>query len=205
MAISYPIPFPTTCAIVSCDMYVQRNQTVERGDDGTPQTTRKLGDRWVGTVQIRLMTASEARDYLGWIAALQGMIGTFTMEHPDYSEAAGSSSGDTGRIKGGSQTGNAIDTDGWAANATFKRGDIHQIGATGAGCRLKMVMEDAQADGSGNVTLHYDPPVYTAHADNTTIYTENCKGYFQLSAPDIPMPSDKNKNFTLSIPFEEKL
>lgn len=204
MAITYPLALPDI-GIVSADIDIIRNQTAEVGDNGEAQITRKLGDRWAGTITFRILLAVEARDLIGFLRALQGMVGTFTMEHPDYQSMAGTAGGQTGAVKGASQKGNDIITDGWTPGSTFKRGDLIQIGATGAGCRLKTILADATADGSGNATLTVDPPVYQAHADNTAIYTTNCKGYFRLASPNLPIPSDKNRLHTITIAFEEKL
>jgi hypothetical protein len=85
-------------------------------------------------------------------------------------------------IKGASQTGNSVNTDGWTISQTgiLKAGDWIQLG-TASSSTLHKLRQDANSDGSGNATLEIWPGIRTAPADNAAITVASCKGLWRLA------------------------
>lgn len=81
-----------------------------------------------------------------------------------------------GDVNGANQTGTSLIADGFAANATIKRGEVFTLGVNAVNpqsrqstgrLRQFVVTADATADGTGAVTLSIYPPIQPAGKDQT--------------------------------------
>lgn len=68
------------------------------------------------------------------------------------------------------QTGNTLQCNGFAANATVKEGDYFNIGAAG---ELKICTQDGTADGSGNLLITFEPNMRASPAHLTALVSSN--------------------------------
>lgn len=184
MAITYPISLPSAPGYRRVS--IQPRSAV--GVFASPftyqqQTYAHQGQMWTGEFELPPMSRAEAAPWVAALTSLNGVEGTFYFGDPAWTTARGIATG-TPLIKGASETGYDIDTDGWTSGQTgiMKAGDWVQIGATTAS-KLCMVMADANSDGSGNATLTLWPRVRTAFADNTPLTVSSPKGIWRLSAP----------------------
>ena len=202
MAISYPLALPGSPAPESAEFYIERNQVAIEGFSRQVQVQKNPGDRWIGKITLPVMTAAQAADWLGFFDALDGLVGSFTMRHPDYQSALGNVGTDTGLVRGAGQQGTTLLTDGWAASTTdlFKRGDMIQVGD-----KLKRVTANATSDASGIATLELAPAFYSSPADNAVITPVNPTGIFRLSEGFVVPQSDSLRNHRFSFAFEEVL
>jgi hypothetical protein len=106
----------------------------------------------------------------------------WTLRNTRSSPAAGTN----GNVNGASQSGTTLVTDGWPANATFKRRDYLVV--AGVPYSLK-IMADTTADGSGNATFTIGPPIFVGPAqpsNNALITLNGLLDCFIIDPPQMP-------------------
>lgn len=179
MAITFPVSIPSTPGFTDI-RWQPRSAVAEQESEFTYD--RKVY-AWSGqcrTVVVRLpsMSLADAKLWQAWAYKLNGMEGTFYLSDSVGKNSQGSPGG-TPLVKGGSQTGQDLITDGWTHSVTglLIAGDWISIGD-----RLFTVLIDANSDSSGNATLSLWPKIRTAYADNTAIsYGASARGIFRLT------------------------
>lgn len=187
MAISFPLAFPTATGISSVTIQPNTVVSVTRSPFTHEAEILVHQGQWIEANVI--LPKMKRANFAAWEAfrlKLNGQEGTFTMGIPDHDIARGSASSAPGTpvVKGGSQTGNSFDMDGAPNNATgyLKELDLIQLG-TGATARLYMVLNDADSDGVGNVTLDIWPKITAANSpiDNATVVVASCIGLWRMA------------------------
>ena len=140
------------------------------------------GQRWEFDIQIPPLSVSDAEDWIAFLISLQGSYGTFLLGDPSYSSPRGSAGG-TPLVSGGSQSGAVLAIDGATSSQTgwLKAGDYIQLGS-GSTATLHRVLQDADSDGSGNVSLDIWPDLRSSPADNAAVTLTDPKGVFSLAA-----------------------
>lgn len=182
MAIAFPLSLPAVSGMVRATIsMVDAVGVGESPYDFSAETYEHAGKRWAMQVQVAPMLRAEGEQWVAWLASLRGRRGTFLMGDPLGATPRGAATG-TPLVKGASQTGGTLLTDGWTAGVTgiLKAGDWIQLG-TGSTSRLHKVLQDANSDGSGNATLELWPGPRTAPADNEAIVVSNTKGLWRLA------------------------
>lgn len=180
MTISYPLSFPNTLAPKRVTFYSVNAVTISRSPfTFDTQIQEFAGQSWGAEVTMPAMTREQAEQWVAFIMALQGPKGTFYLRDPLATEPRGVATGNP-LIKGASQTGNVLETDGWTPDTTgiLKAGDKLQIGT-----RLYAIMgtSDVDSDGSGNATLDIWPRLRESPADNESIILVEPAGMFRLA------------------------
>ena len=138
-------------------------QTHESPLTGSVQTQSLPGARWMTTIEYEGITDPDEQATLQTFSIqLRGRAGRVNV--PNYGWTRRGSGSGTVLVKGGSQTGTTLLTDGWTAGATVKVGDFFQVGS-----EMKMIITNATADGSGNMTLTFEPPLRDIPNDNAPI------------------------------------
>jgi hypothetical protein len=142
---------------------------------GATQVVRLPGERWKFSFTYNVMTDEESAQMTAFIAQARGGAETFRVSNPLRKTQKGAATG-TPLVKGGSQVGSSLDTDGWTPSTlVLKVGDYFEVNN-----ELKIVTEDITSDGSGNATLYFEPPLRYSPADNAAITTTNPKATFRL-------------------------
>lgn len=181
MAISYPLTLPTHTGIRSITIRA-RNITALSASPFTfkQQAVSHTGQRWEADVSLPPMKYEDAEQWIAWLMSLKGRVGTFTMGDPLRCTPRGSAGG-TPLVNGASQTGNSINVDGATASQTgwLKAGDYIQLGS-GSTTTLHKVLQDADSNASGEVSLDIWPNIRTSPADNATVTTSSAKGLWRL-------------------------
>jgi len=124
------------------------------------------------------MGMAAAKRWSTFAYKLNGIEGTFYLRDSLGKYLRGAAIG-IGRVKGASQTGQDLVTDGWFANVSglFLEGDWIQVGT-----RLHTVLTDSDSNASGEATLSLWPRVRVAPADNLELpYGADAKGLFRMS------------------------
>lgn len=103
------------------------------------------------------------------------------------------------RVSGGGQTGDRLNTKGWLGGLTLKAG--YWI-AYGDG--MHRLMDDAQADASGNAQLWIEPPIRLSPADNTAIDFRRVQGLFRLTSGAPGFKQQKAVVPGIAMTFEEQ-
>jgi hypothetical protein len=183
MTISYPLSMTGLRAPRS--IKPMRNSVVAGSASpftGSQQIYAHAGQWWSAQVQLPPMTRADAQKWLGFLASLNGRAGTFLMGlDPKHTTPLGTATG-TPLVKGASQTGNVLTTDGWTTSVTgiLKAGDFIQLG-TGSTSTLHMNVTDANSDGIGEAVLDLWPAIRTAPADNAAITISSPRGLWRLA------------------------
>lgn len=183
MAISYPLSLPTHTGIRSIEFRAINAVAYSRSPfTFQGQTFAYAGQMWQADITLPPMKRADAEQWVAWLVSLRGQLGTFLLGDPLGATARGAATG-TPLVNGASQIGGSLIIDGAATSVTgwLKAGDYIQLGA-GSSATLHKVLQDANSDGSGNVTLDIWPHIRTAPADDATVTVSNTKGLFRLSS-----------------------
>lgn len=146
---------------------------------GAMQTVEMPGARWRCSFVMENLAEADAALLQALLVQLRGQANRLLLHNFARPTPRGTATG-TPLVNGASQTGVSLITDGWTAGITALRtGDF--FGVNG---ELKMVTADAVADGSGNATISFEPPLRSSPADNAAITTTKPLAIFMLSSPD---------------------
>ena len=151
----------------AADFGLEANTQQTRSElNGVVQTLALPGDRWTASMNFNNLQDPKARIMRAFLASLRGQAGRFYLSPPGY-RRAGVGTG-TPLVKGASQVGSSIATDGWtpSQSTVVCAGDYIQIGT-----ELKMITADANSDAGGNATLSFTPPIRVSPADNASVIT----------------------------------
>jgi hypothetical protein len=109
-------------------------------------------------------------------------------------------------VKGASQTGSELITDGWTTSTTgiLKAGDYIQIGG-GAAAKLHKVLDDVNSNSSGEATLTLWPDLRSAPSDNAAIVVSGAKGVFRLSTNQSDWDVNEASIYGMTFPAREAL
>jgi len=157
--------------------------------NGAVQTSELPGARWVSTFGWNGLTDLDVRILKAWLNKLSGRAGRFYLTDYTHKTPSGTAQGSP-VVNGASQTGRTLVTSGWTPNQTalLLPGDYFSVGS-----QLCVITETASADGSGNATLTFEPPLRLSPSNALTVVTASPKCIMMLE-------DDKQDNF----PFQEK-
>lgn len=144
---------------------------------GAIQTTELPGARWRMTFTLDNLTEDDSAKLQAFLVRLRGLAGRFTLHNFARPSPRGVATG-TPLVKGAGQVGGQLITDGWTPNVAgiLKAGDF--IGVNG---ELKMVVVDANSNGSGTATLLVEPPLRSSPSDNAVVTTRKPTTVFRLT------------------------
>jgi len=206
MAISYPLALPTTTGLAR--IRIAANSVV--GVSQSPFTAKQqvykyTGQFWEAEISLPPMKRSDAEYWISFLLKLNGSYGTFLLGDPNGATARGVATG-TPLVKGASQTGSELITDGWTTSTTgiLKAGDYIQIGG-GASAKLHKVLDDVDSDSSGNATLTIWPDLRSAPSDNAPIVVSGAKGVFRLSTNQSDWDVNEASIYGMTFPAREAL
>jgi hypothetical protein len=142
------------------------------------RSTAAVGIAW--TEEYIPLRADDAavQKFLAWLrwAWREQQVFTITnLDLPGSGPAPNGAGGGTPLVKGANQTGSSIATDGWSAGITniVRAGDVVKFSGLNL---LYTIPDDASSNGSGEVTLPVDPPIFAggSPADNAPITRTGC-------------------------------
>lgn len=160
---TYPLTFPSTGLKKATMALARRTSVATSPFTGTEQRSEWPFSLWSVTgavIEIGLEDDSEVRDWRAFILELHGQAGTFRMPVPGID---GPSSGydvvsGQGLVDTADQIGESVTTKNWQVSTLIlNRGDYFMIGD-----ELKMCMQTATSDVSGNLTLVFEPAMHKA-------------------------------------------
>jgi len=182
MTISYPLALPST-DIAKIKLVANNIVGISQSPFTAAQQVYKYsGQYWEADISLPPMKREVAEYWISFLLKLNGSYGTFLLGDPIGATARGVATG-TPLVKGGSQTGNELETDGWTTSTTgiLKAGDYIQLGS-GSTAKLHKVLDDVNSDSSGNATLTLFPDLRTSPSDNSAIVVSSPKGVFRLTS-----------------------
>lgn len=206
MAVSYPLALPTTTGLAK--IRIAANNVV--GISQSPFTAKQqvykyTGQFWEAEISLPPMKRSDAEYWISFLLKLNGSYGTFLLGDPNGATARGVATG-TPLVKGASQTGSELITDGWTTSTTgiLKAGDYIQLGS-GSSAKLHKVLDDVDSDSSGNATLTIWPDLRSAPSDNAAITVSGAKGVFRLSTNQSDWDVNEASIYGMTFPAREAL
>jgi len=183
------IAFPTLsfADASAVDIGLKANTQVFVSDlSGYAQTLELPGARWTLSFAFPPLRRQDARLLAAFLAQLRGQANRARVPVWGRKSPVGTWAG-AGSVNGGSQTGAQLVTHGFTAGATVKAGDFFNVGTNG---ELKVVTQDGAADGGGNLTVSFEPPLRASPADGTALV---------FSSPVVPLmiPQDPHLIYSL--------
>lgn len=147
--------------------------------NGSIQTQELPGARWKLQMDYPPLDEADAALMRAFLAKMRGQANRVDLGPFDRQTPRGTAGG-TPLVNGASQTGVSLVTDGWSAGATMLTGDFFAVAQ-----QLFVVVADATADGSGNMTLTIEPPIRTSFADNAAVTKASPKARFMLLTNEV--------------------
>lgn len=191
------------------------------------QTVSRLGDMWEGLYTLPIMNETQAAVWTGFLTSLRGMVGTFYAFDSDRARPTtfvdnspiradsttikadsttvkaddGNFPGNVGHVDGGGQTGRTLLVKNLPASSTVaKAGDYFEVET-----RYHKLVADATTNGSGAVTLQFEPPLRSSPVHNAALDLNSPRMIARLTSPDFSWESDHRKLTSISFAFEEVL
>ena len=199
MAITYPLSLPDATSYRSARMTARSVVGVTRSPfTGSQQVQKHQGQWWEFEAALAPMARASAEGWIAFLLSLNGQQGTFLLGDPLGSTVRGVGTG-TPLVKGASQTGNSLITDGWTASQTgiLKAGDYFQLGS-GSSSKLYKVLADANSDGSGDATFDIWPSINTAVDNNSALTISSAKGAFRLASNEMGFDLQQAQQYGLA-------
>lgn len=154
---------------------------------GAVQTVEMPGARWKASFMLENLVEADAAVFQAFMMRLRGRAGRFALHNFARQRPRGTLSG-TPLVMGASQTGTTLIIDGCAVGATLLAGDY--FGVNG---ELKMVVADAAANGSGQMTLTLEPPMRASPADNAALTLVQPTATFMLATDELKWNTQPGK------------
>jgi len=192
VSITYPLSLPTNKSPAQVTMRSVNIVSENRSPfSGVRQVYVHQGKWWEAEVTLPPMNRADAEQWISFLVKLGGKEGTFLMGDPSATTPRGSAATAPGTplVNGASQTGDELVIDGCPNSATgyLLAGDYIQLG-TGASSFLFKVVDDANTDGSGNLTVTVWPDLNTRNQplNNAAVTVTSAKGLWalNLNSPD---------------------
>lgn len=157
------------------------------------QTINLTGSRWNSNFSLPPMKVDAAAAWFAFLSELNGRSGRFFASPPNKLPRGGV--GGTPLVKGGSQTGTTLETDGWPNSITIlKKGDFLEL----ANGELKMATADINSDGSGNASITITPSLRNSPDDDSAIITTDPKVTMMLPSDQVDWDYDKLRLYGIS-------
>jgi len=202
---SYPLTLPTVTGISTQNFGLERVVAVtESPFTNQEQVYEHEGSQWKGTFTLPPMKKESASIWLAFLMSLRGRRGTFKLGDQDRKTIQGVATG-TILVNGASQTGNAINLDGFAnsTNNVFKAGDYIQINSY-----LYMISANVNSNGSGEATVYVEPSLRSGIEvinDNTTVLYTNTTTLMRLDTNELNWDTNKVSVYGISFACSESL
>jgi hypothetical protein len=202
---SYPLTLPTVTGITTQNWGMERVVAVtESPFTNQEQIFEHEGAQWKATFTLPPMKKESASIWLAFLMSLRGRRGTFKIGDQDRKTIQGVATG-TILVNGASQTGNAINLDGFAnsTNNVFKAGDYIQINSY-----LYMISANVNSNSSGEATVYVEPSLRSGIEvinDNTTVIYTNTTTVMRLDSNELNWDTNKVSVYGISFACSEDL
>jgi hypothetical protein len=174
--------------------------------DGSEQTLRQPGERWVATLAWEGLTQDEWRPLLAFMAALGGRAGRFSWSPAAIVPRRATGGAPAPVVAGAGQVGSTLALAGFAGAAqVFRAGDLLGF-VDGLGRpRLHMATADVSAAGGGTASVPIAPPLRSAPANGAAVNVTNPAVIWGLLSDRSPMDIARGLIAGGTLDIEEKL
>jgi len=132
---------------------------------GKVKTQEFPGSKWMATLIYEDWRRHEMQAYEAFLVSLRGSAGRFYLWNHARETPLGIATG-TPLVNGAGQEGASLMTDGWTPN---QAGILLGGDYIGVNDELKMVVDDADTDATGQATLSFEPPLRASPPDNDPV------------------------------------
>jgi hypothetical protein len=164
--------FPTSPAARNAVIRSQQTTIVSITTSGRKQARQIDGQRFAITLQFPNMTRAEFAPIQAFVMKQRSQLESFTVVPPTVKNALGVAStviSTNASVSAGATT-CTVDNMTTSTNGILKAGDYFRF--TGQE-KVYMAVEDLDADGSGEGTLTFEPPLRSAVTDDTILVYDN--------------------------------
>ena len=140
--------------------------------NGSAQTIDRGGLKWRAQYNYTNISKDRRARLMAIMARLRSQANRIRVSV--YDNPKRGAYGGTPLVMGASQTGSSIDLDGLSNNITnwIRAGDYFSIDVNGEH-ELKMCTEDASSNGSGEITINFEPRLRESPLDNAAVFVED--------------------------------
>lgn len=173
--------FPTLSipTFSTLDWWLDPNtQVFESPLDKSVQTLELPGSRWRFSGVFNVLQEPDAALLEGFLAQLRGRANRFTMYNQSRPVPRGTVNLSGVLVNGNQAAGTTLNIKTAGAAKTLLIGDY--IGVNG---EVKIVVANATADGSGNASVTFEPPLRAAVTDGMAVTTNQPTATFMLASP----------------------
>ena len=196
--------FPSSPAFNSLSMKSIQPTFVSRTISGRRQARQIAGQFFAMTATFPPMTRAEFAPIDAFIMKQRGQYETFTLILPVLSTGLGSPAG-TPLIRGASQTGRTLATDGWSTGVViFKAGDYLKLANHD---KVYKVVADvtSNASASADTPIIIEPALITSPADNSAITHTNVPFLVSITTGVQEFATGTSGLFSFEVDFAEVL
>lgn len=205
MAISYPLALPTHTGIAQIELRTSNAVAYSQSPfTFAGQAHAYSGQMWRADVTLPPMHRPDAEKWVAWLVSLRGQLGDFYLSDPLGATPRGIANTFAGTPIITNQTGGTIAVSGASASKDgwLLAGDYIQIG-TGSDATLHKVLQDADTNSTGNVSLEIWPHVRGTRTDSVTV--TNAKGRFRLTSNEQAWSINSTSIYGISFSAMEKI
>ena len=167
---------------------------------GSQQIQDWGGEWWEISFDVALSKGRDGRRLSAFFTGLGGLRGWFVLRDP--SAARPDLAQNDIAVAGGGQSGNALITSGWGADApALEAGDFFSLG-TGQDMRLHMITADVAADDSGVAVLTFTPRLRQSPVDRIPVEVAQPGVALRLTQP-VPTRIARADSFRFSVTARE--
>ena len=204
---SYPLTLPSAPAFQKSTWSLKRVTAMSESPFTGQQQVFDYGFAlWQATLTLPPMLRPEAALWEAFMMKLHGRLGTFLLYDPDAKAPQGGVN-TTATLDGAVAVGDFtidIDTNNNNMTNVFKAGDYIQIGAA-ASAKLYMIVDNANSNGTGKVTVNIEPSIKAVGNDNAAVDYTIASGIFRMDSPDLGWNTDQVSKFGITFSCTEAL
>jgi len=201
MTTTYPIELPDGAKFKQIDMRLARAVGITQSPySKVMQVQKHQGAQWMAEIILPpQLGIRSGRAWQAWINSLCGQAGTFMMGDPLAKTPMGTATGALVDATTAARS-TTLAGKGMSAGATLLWGDQFQVGL-----HLYQIgkREGITADGSGDATLEFEPPLREAAGEDNEVIMLAPKGIWRLAAGDLGVSIKPNQQFDITIPCME--
>lgn len=204
---TYPLDHPTAPSFRQSKWSLSRKVGISESPfTGQQQVYEHDFALWTASISLPPMKREQAAAWTAFFMKLHGRRGTFTLADPDAKTARGSITGSV-TLQSAISIGDftiSLATAVLSGTGVFKAGDYIQIGVAAAS-KLYMVVDDADSDSSGVVSVNVEPKIKTAFAAGSEVTYAPAKGIFRMDADDLGWDADHVSRYGMTFSCTEAL
>lgn len=144
--------------------------------------------RFAMSIPLARQPLSTAEEWFAALAQLSKLSNTFKLTPPGYTGPSSGYAGPDPVVDGGGQLGLYLAARSATSNTLIvKKGNFAEVNG-----EFKIVTANATSDGSGNVTIYFEPALRSAPTDGATIYLQAPRLTMRLMKPVAEWDTDSD-------------